>query len=148
MEFNTAAQAQAKLRWNSIAKPLGGLGLLEDMVSKIAGMRGDPDVALRKRTAVIMCADNGVVREGVSQSDSSVTAAVAREIAGGRSSVNLLAEQFGAEVIAVDIGMNTDVDDGRILNRKIAYGTGDIADGPAMSREQAEITRVIDPDHI
>ena len=85
-----------------------------------------------------MCADNGVVREGVSQSDSSVTAAVAREIAGGRSSVNLLAEQFGAEVIAVDIGMNTDVDDGRILNRKIAYGTGDIADGPAMSREQAE----------
>ena len=138
MEFNTAAQAQAKLRWNSIAKPLGGLGLLEDMVSKIAGMRGDPDVALRKRTAVIMCADNGVVREGVSQSDSSVTAAVAREIAGGRSSVNLLAEQFGAEVIAVDIGMNTDVDDGRILNRKIAYGTGDIADGPAMSREQAE----------
>ena len=78
MEFNTAAQAQARLRWNSIAKPLGGLGLLEDMVSKIAGMRGDPDVALRKRTAVIMCADNGVVREGVSQSDSSVTAAVAR----------------------------------------------------------------------
>ena len=138
MEFNTSAQAQAKLRWNSIAKPLGGLGLLEDMVSKIAGMRGDTDVTLRKRTAVIMCADNGVVREGVSQSDSSVTAAVAHEIAGGRSSVNLLAEQFSAEVIAVDIGMNTDVDNGRILNRKIAYGTGDIADGPAMSREQAE----------
>ena len=98
MEFNTSAQAQAKLRWNSIAKPLGGLGLLEDMVSKIAGMRGDTDVTLRKRTAVIMCADNGVVREGVSQSDSSVTAAVAHEIAGGRSSVNLLAEQFSAEV--------------------------------------------------
>ena len=52
--------------------------------------------------------------------------------------MNLLAEQFGAEVIAVDIGMNTDVDDRRILNRKIAYGTGDIADGSAMSREQAE----------
>lgn len=138
MEFNTAARTEAKLRWNSIAKPLGGLGLLEDMVSDIAGMRGDPDVALRKRTAVIMCADNGVVREGVSQSDSSVTAAVAREIAGGRSSVNLLSEQFGAEVIAVDIGMNTDVDHGRILNRKIAYGTGNIAVGPAMSREQAE----------
>ena len=69
------------------------------MVSKIAGMRGDIDVTLRKRTAVIMCADNGVVREGVSQSDSSVTAAVAREIASGRSSVNLLAEQFGVDAL-------------------------------------------------
>ena len=139
MRFDKDAENQAKLRWNSIAKPLGGLGTLEDMISKIAGMRGTPDVCLTRRTAVIMCADNGVVCEGVSQSDSSVTAAVAKEIAQGRSSVNILAGQFGAEVIAVDIGMNTDVDDERVLNRKIAYGTGNIAAGAAMTREQAEI---------
>lgn len=137
MRFDTAAESQAKLRWDSIAKPLGGLGLLEGMISRIAGMRGTADVQLRKRTAVVMCADNGVVCEGVSQSDSSVTAAVAREIAQGRSSVNLLAAQFGAEVIAVDIGMNSDVGDERILNRKTAYGTGNIAAGPAMTHEQA-----------
>lgn len=138
MKFDKAAESQAKTRWNSIAKPLGGLGVLEDMISKIAGMHGTPDVTLTRRTAVIMCADNGVVCEGVSQSDSSVTAAVAKEIARGRSSVNLLAEQFGAEVIAVDIGMNTDADDERVINRKIAYGTSNIAEGAAMSRAQAE----------
>lgn len=138
MRFDKAAESQAKTRWNSIAKPLGGLGVLEDMISKIAGMRGTPDITLTRRTAVIMCADNGVVCEGVSQSDSSVTAAVAKEIARGRSSVNLLAEQFGAEVIAVDIGMNTDADDERVINRKIAYGTSNIAEGAAMSRAQAE----------
>lgn len=138
MTFDKAAESAAKHHWNSIAKPLGGLGLLEDMISKIAGMRGTPNLSLNHRTAVIMCADNGVVCEGVSQSDSSVTASVAKEIALGRSSVNLLAGQFGAEVIAVDIGMCADVDDRRVLDRKIAYGTRNIAAGPAMTREQAQ----------
>ncbi len=138
MTFDKAAESAAKHHWNSIAKPLGGLGLLEDMISKIAGMRGTPNLSLNRRTAVIMCADNGVVCEGVSQSDSSVTASVAKEIALGRSSVNLLAGQFGAEVIAVDIGMCADVDDRRVLGRKIAYGTGNISAGPAMTREQAQ----------
>ena len=138
MTFDKAAESAAKHHWNSIAKPLGGLGLLEDMISKIAGMRGTPNLSLNRRTAVIMCADNGVVCEGVSQSDSSVTASVAKEIALGRSSVNLLAGQFGTEVIAVDIGMCADVDDRRVLDRKIAYGTGNISAGPAMTREQAQ----------
>lgn len=138
MTFDKAAESAAKHHWNSIAKPLGGLGLLEDIISKIAGMRGTPNLSLNHRTAVIMCADNGVVCEGVSQSDSSVTASVAKEIALGRSSVNLLAGQFGAKVIAVDIGMCADVDDRRVLGRKIAYGTGNISAGPAMTREQAQ----------
>lgn len=138
MRFDKSAENQVKLRWDSIAKPLGGLGVLEEMISQIAGIRGTPDISLTHRTAVVMCADNGVVCEGVSQSDSSVTSAVAKEIASGRSSVNLLAKQFGAEVLAVDIGMNSDIDDERIINRKIAYGTGNIAAGAAMSRAQAE----------
>lgn len=138
MRFDRAAQEEAVRRWNSIAKPLGGLGILEDMISQIAGMRGSPDVVLKRRTVAVMCADNGVVCEGVSQSDSSVTAAVAEEIARGRSSVNLLAERFGAEVVAVDIGMNADVDDKCVLRRKTAYGTGNIAVGAAMSRAHAE----------
>lgn len=138
MTFSKFAQTEAKQRWNNIAKPLGGLGLLEDMIADIAGMRGTPDVKLDRRTAVIMCSDNGVVAEGVSQSDSSVTAAVAREIAQGRSSVNILAGQFGAEVIAVDIGTNSDICCEYILKMKTAYGTGNIAEGAAMSRAQAE----------
>lgn len=138
MTFNKYAERESKSRWNSIAKPIGGLGLLEDMISKIAGIRGTPQVSLEHRDVVIMCADNGVVCEGVSQSDCSVTAAVAKEIAAGRSSVNLLSRQFGADVTAVDIGMCSDVDDRRIINRKIAYGTANIAAAQAMSDEQAE----------
>lgn len=138
MRFDKASHDEAKRRWDSIAKPLGGLGVLENMICAIAGMRGTADVSLKKRTAVIMCADNGVVCEGVSQSDSSVTAAVAEEIAQGRSSVNLLARQFGAEVIAVDIGMCTDADNPRILRRKTAYGTHNIAVGAAMTRTGAQ----------
>lgn len=137
MTFDIDSQSAAMRHWNSIAKPLSGLGLLEDMISKIAGMRRTPFVSLSNRTAVIMCADNGVVSEGVSQSDSSVTASVAKEIALGRSSVNLLAKQFGVDVVAVDIGMSSDIDDNRVLNRKVAYGTGNIAAGPAMTKEQA-----------
>ena len=138
MRFDKASHDEAKRRWDNIAKPLGGLGVLEDIICAIAGMRGTADVSLKKRTAVIMCADNGVVCEGVSQSDSSVTAAVAEEIAQGRSSVNLLARQFGAEVIAVDIGMCTDADNPRILRRKTAYGTHNIAVGAAMTRTGAQ----------
>lgn len=138
MTFDKSAESSAKLHWNSIAKPLGGLGLLEDMISKIAGIRGTPVVSLQRRTVVVMCADNGVVCEGVSQVDSSVTASVAKEIAIGRSSVNILAKQFSVEVIPVDIGMLSDIDDERVLNRKIAYGTSNIAAGQAMTREQAQ----------
>ena len=106
MTFDNTSVLKSKLRWNSIAKPLGGLGLLEDMVSKIAGIQRTEDVSITHRTAVIMCADNGVVSEGVSQSDSRVTAQVAKEIAAGRSSVNMLANQFSTEILTVDIGID------------------------------------------
>lgn len=138
MTFDKSAEFSAKIHWNSIAKPLDGLGLLEDLISKIAGIRGTASVSLQRRTVVVMCADNGVVCEGVSQSDSSVTASVAKEIALGRSSVNILAKQFSAEVIPVDIGMLTDIDDERVLKPKISRGTDNIAVGQAMTRGQAQ----------
>ena len=54
MTFDNTSVLKSKLRWNSIAKPLGGLGLLEDMVSKIAGIQRTEDVSITHRTAVIM----------------------------------------------------------------------------------------------
>mgnify|MGYP004713007883 FL=1 len=137
MTFDNTSVLKSKLRWNSIAKPLGGLGLLEDMVSKIAGIQRTEDVSITHRTAVIMCADNGVVSEGVSQSDSRVTAQVAKEIAAGRSSVNMLANQFSTEILTVDIGIDSDIYCSNIINKKIAYGTRSIAKGPAMDPSQA-----------
>lgn len=132
-----AVQA-ARERWNSVAKPLGSLGLLESAVEKIAAVQGTADVKITNRRAVVMCADNGVVCEGVTQSDSSVTALCAEDIAEGTSNINVLADVYGAKVTAVDIGMEHDVNSEKLINRKIAYGTKNIAIGAAMTVEQAE----------
>lgn len=133
-----AAEKAASERWNSVAKPLGSLGLLEDAVKRLAAIQGTADVTLGRRYAVVMCADNGVVREGVTQTDSSVTAICANAIADGTSNINAMADIFGTKVIAVDIGIERDMDNPRLLDRKIAYGTGNIAEGPAMTAAQAE----------
>lgn len=131
------AMENARQHWNSIGKPLHSLGLLEEAVIKIAGIKGNADVFLNKRRAVIFCADNGVVCEGVTQTDSSVTAVVAEAIANGTSSINRMAHTFNADVLPVDIGINREISSPKILNRKISFGTENIAKGAAMSREQA-----------
>jgi nicotinate-nucleotide--dimethylbenzimidazole phosphoribosyltransferase len=84
----------------------------------------------------VFCGDHGVVREGVAQSDSSVTARVARSIAEGTANVNLMAGAAGADVFAVDAGMAEDIDDPRMITIKQAHGTQNMAKGPAMSREE------------
>lgn len=133
-----AAEQLSRERWDSIAKPLGSLGLLENAVERIAGIQESADVDISRRSVVVMCADNGVVCEGVTQSDSSVTALCAAEIARGNSSVNRLAECFGADVAAVDIGINRDVREPLLIMRKIAYGTQNITRGAAMTIAQAQ----------
>lgn len=132
---NADAAWQAKAHWDGIAKPLNGLGCLEDMVVKIAGLTGDYRVSIRKRAVIVMCADNGVVAEGVTQTDASVTATMAGQIHAHRSSVCLMAASAGADVFAVDMGMLCRVEG--VIGCHIADGTGNIAIGPAMTREQA-----------
>ena len=127
---------QARKRWDSIAKPLHSLGRLEDLVVQIAGIQETADVRIDKRCALVFCGDHGVVREGVSQVGSEVTALVARSIAGGTGNINLMAQETRTDVLAVDMGMLTKVPG--TLDRRIGAGTGNIAEGPAMTREQAE----------
>ena len=132
------AKAAAHERWNSIAKPLGSLGLLEEMIEKIAAVQGSGDVDISRRAAVVMCADNGVVAEGVTQSESGITAFCAKSIAEGESNINIIARMFSAEVIAYDVGIAKDVDCSALIRRKTRYGTGNIAIEPAMTIAQAE----------
>lgn len=134
---DTSVINQAKKHWDSIAKPLGSLGQLEELVIQLAGIFGTEDVHIDRRCALIACADNGVVAEGVTQSDSAVTASVAREIAAGKSNINIMGAAANVDVYAVDVGMLHDVDCEGIIRRKVARGTGNIAKEPAMSREQA-----------
>lgn len=128
---------QSVEHWDHIAKPLHGLGDFEDMISKIAGIQNRVDVDISKKAVVVMCSDNGVVQEGVTQTDSSVTAVVTENFARGIASVNRMAARAGADVIPVDIGVASDLTENGIWNRKISYGTNNLAKEPAMTREQA-----------
>lgn len=133
-----AARQKARERWNSRAKPLGALGLLETAVENIAALTGSADVDISQRAALILCADNGVVARGVTQTDSSVTAAVARQLALGRSSVNRMAALAHCRVVPVDVGMKDFAGFDGVLDRRVGNGTADVTCGPAMTREAAE----------
>ena len=129
------AAARAKAHWDGIAKPLDGLGKLETAICRIAGVTGSEAVSLRQRTVLVLCADNGIVEEGVTQTDASVTATMARRICEHRSSVCLMAKTARADVIPVDLGMASRVPD--VYDLHVASGTANMTKGPAMTEAQA-----------
>ena len=122
----------AKKKWDSIAKPLRGMGILEDCITQIIGILGETR-QLNKCVAV-MCADNGIVEEGVTQTDSSVTAVVAHNITVGDATVTNMAKVANADVYAYDVGMLTEVD--HTYRKKVACGTKNFAKTEAMTRQE------------
>lgn len=132
-----AARRAAHAHWAACAKPLGGLGLLEPMIEEIAALTGSADVRLQERTLLVFCADNGVVAEGVSQTGSEVTAVVARQLGAGNSTACRMAAVARCKVLAVDMGILNPPELPGVFNARVANGTGNIALGPAMTREQA-----------
>ena len=132
------AMEQAWQCWDSLCKPLRGLGWLEEVLVQIAGIYGTPRPHPDKRAVVIMGADNGVVKEGVTQTDSSVTIQVLENMGDGLSTACVMCSLAGCEVIPVNIGSLTDGKHPRIRNRVVRHGTGNIAEGPAMTREECE----------
>lgn len=136
---------QAKERWDAIAKPIDSLGVFEDMVARLCAIAGTENPGDYKRRALLtLCADHGVVAEGVTQTDSGVTKVVAENIAHGCSGVNYMAQTAGVDVYAVDIGMlgepYPDASFGmdHMINRKVQAGTGNLAKEPAMSMETCD----------
>ncbi|SFH32038.1 nicotinate-nucleotide-dimethylbenzimidazole phosphoribosyltransferase [Lachnospiraceae bacterium NLAE-zl-G231] len=121
--------------WNSIAKPLHGLGLLEDALIQIAAIQGTEDITLDKKAVVVMCADNGIIEEGVSQSGHEVTTVVTGNIAKGLASVNRMASCAGADVFPVDVGMKDDLKLKGLLVEKTRNGTRNFLKEPAMEDE-------------
>lgn len=128
---------KAKKRLDSLTKPLGSLGKLEELVQQIVGIRGELFPGVHKKTVIIMCADNGVVKEGVSSCPKSVTAKVTRNFLKGITGINAFTGFINADIVVVDIGVDDDIECEGILNRKIRRGTWNIAKGPAMTREEA-----------
>lgn len=135
---DASAREAAKRRWDSIAKPLGSLGLLEDAICDIAALTGSADVKLSPRAVLVLCADNGVVVRGVTQTGSEVTAAVARSLALGRSSVCRMAARADCRVVPVDLGIRDFGGFPGVKDLRVGNGTADFTVGPAMIRAQAE----------
>lgn len=130
--------AAAKKRLDSLSKPLGSLGRLEDIVVQICGITRQFMPQIHKKAIIVMCADNGVVEEGVTQVGKEITAAVVRNFTRGITGINVLAKHCGADTVIVDIGVDGEVTHPHILNMKIRNGTWNISKGPAMTREEAE----------
>ena len=134
------AMAEARRRLDAIAKPLDGLGFFETMIERIAGMQGSAEVQTDPAMLLVFCADNGIVEEGVTQSDASVTAAVAGSLGRGTSSVCRMAQTAGIDVQAVNIGIRDMLDgiDGgkKVREHCIRRGTRNFRKAPAMTPEE------------
>ena len=149
--MTAAEEYQARL-----AKPPGSLGRLEEISIQLAGITGRVHNALNKKQLLVFAADNGVVAEGVSSAPQSVTKQQTINLMRGRTGAAVLAKHFGCGLTVCDVGVNADIYESAVLNRKIAYGTQNICTGPAMTREQtlqailtgAEIARTVDTDVI
>lgn len=128
------AMNACRQRWNALAKPLYGLGSLEEILVQAAGIRKTPELNFNKKALVVMCADNGVTVEGVTQTDSSVTAVVTDNFARGETTACIMSEVAGVDVFPVDIGVKSDT---FVCTKKVRYGTGNIKCGPAMTEEEA-----------
>ena len=131
-----AARTACLARWDDLAKPLGSLGLLESSAARIAAVTGSPDISLARRTLLVLCADNGVVAQGVTQCDSTVTAAVARALAAGESTVCHMARTARCDVIPVDMGIADFASVPGGWDCRVRNGTADITQGPAMTRAE------------
>ena len=128
------AMDRAKAHWDGIAKPLHSLGKLEDVLIQIAGITGKEEISIEKRALLTFCADNGVVEENVTQSGQEVTATVAENFLQEKATAAILCRSAHADLFPIDIGMARDT---KVPRYKVAYGTKNMAKGPAMTREEA-----------
>lgn len=134
--LDEGAMQRAKEHWDAIAKPLNSLGLLEEAFIRIAGITGTERIVLDKKAVAVFCADNGIVEEGVTQTGQEVTAAVTDTMGRGQSCVCIMAEQAGADVFPVDIGVKRAGADAAL-----ADADGQCTGGCAVSETAREIQK-------
>lgn len=131
-----AARKAAHAHWASLAKPLGGLGDLEPLLEDVAALTGAPQFDFSKRAVLVLCADNGVIAQGISQSGSDVTRAVLQNLAQRKTSVCKMAGNGALRCDSVDMGIAGAPVDG-VKNCRVRAGTDDFTACPAMTREDA-----------
>ena len=135
--LDAAAMESAQARLDNLVKPPGSLGGLENIAVRLSGISGASHNEISKRCVFVFTSDNGVVEEGVSAAPQTVTYLQALNITKGIAGVSVLAKQFHADLIVVDVGINADIENIAILSKKIRKSTWNIARQPAMTRDEA-----------
>lgn len=128
---------ETKEKWDGLVKPLGSLGTLEELAIKISGMTGRVDNKINKKAIVVMASDNGVYEENVASAPQIVTTVLTEGMVQGITGVATLGKFVGADIVTVDIGLNSDFTHEDVINKKIAHGTKNFCKGPAMTYEEA-----------
>lgn len=134
---NEEAKRLAREKWDGLVKPIGSLGTLEEVTIKIAGMTGRIKNTIGKRAIVVMSSDNGVVDEGVSAAPQIFTRILTESMARDITGVSILAKHTNTDIKIVDIGLNGELINPKVINKKIANGTKNFTKEPAMSYEEA-----------
>jgi len=127
---------QVQRRLDRLTKPPGSLGRLEEIAMQYGLTRGTADLKLERKAMYVFCADHGVAVEGVSVYPAEVTRQMVRNFAAGGAAINVLCRQYGIDAFIVDVGVKGDPEPG-VIHRRIAPGTHNFLDEPAMTREQA-----------
>ncbi|MDI6859645.1 MAG: nicotinate-nucleotide--dimethylbenzimidazole phosphoribosyltransferase [Methanocellales archaeon] len=132
------AMMLAKERLDFLTKPKESLGMLEDLAQKVVGITGNIVPKIKDKAIVTMAGDHGVVEEGVSTYPQEVTPQMVYNFIRGGAGINVLARHIGARVVVVDMGVAVDLEGHQdLINKKVGYGTKNIARGAAMSYEDA-----------
>ena len=134
--LDEAAMTAARERQAQLAKPPGSLGRLEDLSVQLAGITGKVHNRIERKHLLVFAADNGVVAEGVSSAPQSVTLMQTINLTRHKTGASTLCKHFGCGITVCDVGVNAEIREPKVLNRKIAFGTGNILHGPAMTRQQ------------
>jgi len=136
--IDSVVTKKAQERLDSLTKPLGSLGRLEELAKQICGITGKESPLLRNKVIFTFAGDHGVTEEGVSAYPKEVTAQMVYNFLRGGAGINVLAEHVGARVVVADMGVAEDLKPQlELVIKKINYGTKNIAKGPAMTRAEA-----------
>ncbi len=123
---------------DALTKPPGSLGRLEEIARRLAAIRRERRPSVGRKVIFVMAGDHGVVAEGVSAFPQDVTPQMVQNFLNGGAAINVLARHVGADVVIADVGVASDIKPHpSLVVKKIGHGTGNIARGPAMRRDQA-----------
>lgn len=131
--------AAARERLDSLTKPPGSLGRLEEVAWRVAAVQGRVKPAITNKLVYTVAGDHGVTEEGVSPYPKEVTPQMVLNFLNGGAAINVLTRHVGAAIKVVDAGVDFDFgpETAGLLNRKIRRGTANFTKGPAMSRAEA-----------